>query len=324
MSKFPDSLNLYRGKEHKINEYISVKVPTLGEICDYGELKYYSMIHTLCSVGIDLCWQLEEIGIKFDEISDFQLFAELLCKGYGVEQTEIIFGNKLNLKKMIPCLAEDKKSIILVQKYLESVSLRKSPNISSNIIDYIPNGSTLAILDDNDDVYYRVNYNNMNGYIIKKCVDLSINGRIGTICDNGEYLINEGIYKNILLDEKIYYEMIQYLRDIHGLKRDDRIAGSNSCRMAFIEDAKMEHEARKNEPFKSTLLPMISTLVNSEGFKRNDKDIWDMNIYAFMDSVKRISKIRNATLLLQSGYSGFGIDLKKLKKDDIDIMGELN
>ena len=111
---------------------------------------------------------------------------------------------------------------------------------------------------------------------------------------------------------------------MHNLKRDDRIAGTNSCRMAFIEDAKMEYEEKKNEPFKSNLLPMISTLVNMDGFKRNDSDIWDMNIYAFMDSVKRIAKIKNASLLLQSGYSGFGIDLKKIKKDELDYMGELN
>ena len=125
--------------------------------------------------------------------------------------------------------------------------------------------------------------------------------------------------------ENDYYKIVSCLRSMHNLKRDDRIAGSNSCRMAFIEDAKMEYEARLNEPYKSNLLPMVSTLVNMEGFKRNDTTIWGMNIYAFMDSVKRISKIRNSTLLLQSGYSGFGIDLSKIKnKNELDFMGELN
>ena len=65
-------------------------------------------------------------------------------------------------------------------------------------------------------------------------------------------------------------------------------------------------------------------MVNSEGFKRNDVTVWDMNIFAFMDSVKRISKINSAKLLLQSGYSGYGIDLKKIKKEELDFMGELN
>jgi len=32
----PDQLILYRGHSHKINDYISIHVPTLEEICLYG------------------------------------------------------------------------------------------------------------------------------------------------------------------------------------------------------------------------------------------------------------------------------------------------
>ena len=49
----------------------------------------------------------------------------------------------------------------------------------------------------------------------------------------------------------------------------------------------------------------------------------DMKINAFMDSVKRITKIKNSDLLLQSGYSGFGINLKNLDKKQLDWLGEL-
>ena len=43
-----------------------------------------------------------------------------------------------------------------------------------------------------------------------------------------------------------------------------------------------------------------------------------------MDSVARVSKIKNAELLLQSGYSGFGIDLKKIDRETLNYMGELD
>ena len=49
-----------------------------------------------------------------------------------------------------------------------------------------------------------------------------------------------------------------------------------------------------------------------------------MKINAFMDSVKRISKIKNADLLLQSGYSGFGVNLKNIDKKQLDWQGELD
>lgn len=69
---------------------------------------------------------------------------------------------------------------------------------------------------------------------------------------------------------------------------------------------------------------MISAVVNSEGFKRNDVTVFDMKICAFTDSVKRISKIKKSDLLLQSGYSGFGIDLKKINNEELNWIGELD
>ena len=36
-----------------------------------------------------------------------------------------------------------------------------------------------------------------------------------------------------------------------------------------------------------------------------------------------VSKIKNAQLLLQSGYSGFGIDLKDIDKKEIEWAGEI-
>lgn len=97
---FIDRLNLYRGKPFEVCNGIIIHIPTLDEICKYGEIKYYSMIHMLCSVGIDLCWQLEDVGIPFDEISDYKLFCEILRKQYTMEDTKILFGEKLDFSKM--------------------------------------------------------------------------------------------------------------------------------------------------------------------------------------------------------------------------------
>ena len=48
-----------------------------------------------------------------------------------------------------------------------------------------------------------------------------------------------------------------------------------------------------------------------------------MKINAFMDSLKRIQGINNAKLLLQSAYSGFGINMKDIDKKQLDWLGEL-
>ena len=77
------------------------------------------------------------------------------------------------------------------------------------------------------------------------------------------------------------------------------------------------------EEYHSRLKNLISAMINSEGFKYNHSQVWDMKINAFMDSVKRIQGINNAKLLLQSAYSGFGINMKDIDKKQLDWLGEL-
>ena len=93
--------------------------------------------------------------------------------------------------------------------------------------------------------------------------------------------------------------------------------------MVLIEDARDEIERNKNKKYHSQLKDLISAMINSEGFKYDHTQVWGMRINAFMDSVKRISKIKDSDLLMQSGYSGFGIDLKNIDKKKINWLGEL-
>ena len=82
-------------------------------------------------------------------------------------------------------------------------------------------------------------------------------------------------------------------------------------------------QRNKNKEYHSHLKNLISTMVNSVGFKHKHSEVWDIKINAFMDSVKRIQKIDNANLLLNSGYSGFGINLKEIDNKQLDKFGEL-
>ena len=120
--------------------------------------------------------------------------------------------------------------------------------------------------------------------------------------DNGDILLCQFVNdEQVIIDEFTYNLIMDYLRQVHG----------------------EEFERNKNKDHPSQLVNLISSMVNSEGFKYNHSQIWDMKINAFMDSVKRISKIKNAELLLQSGYSGFGINLKDIDQKQLDWLGEL-
>lgn len=246
-----DELQVYSGKNYKINDNIFIKQPTLGEIRDYGEKKYFSMIATLCSVGADLKWQLNDYyDIDYTKISDYDLFCFVLARRYKKEDTQILFGDVLDFSQM---------NI----QYVDEV-------------------------DDN---------------IMVQCIDSET---------------------HIVIDRFIYFSIVNILRKMHKFKRNDEVPGNEATRLVLIDDARDAYEQNEDKPPKSYLLPMISTMVNSEGFKRNDETVFNMRICPFMDSVARIGKIKNADLLLQSGYSGFGIDLKKIDKGTLNYMGELD
>lgn len=128
----------------------------------------------------------------------------------------------------------------------------------------------------------------------------------------------------VLIDEFTYNMITDYLRQVHVIIKDEKIPANETTKMILIEDDRDEFKKNKNIEYHSQLKNMISAMINSEGFKYNHSQVWDMKINAFMDSVKRISKIKNSNLLLQSGYSGFGVSLKDIDKKQIDWLGELD
>ena len=131
-------------------------------------------------------------------------------------------------------------------------------------------------------------------------------------------------YDEIIIDEYTYNVIMDYLRKSHFIYKDEKIPANETTKMILIEDDREEKERNKNKEYHSILKNLISTMINIEGFKYNHKEVWNMKINAFMDSVKRISKIKNADLLLQSGYSGFGVNLKEISNKQLDWLGELD
>lgn len=241
-----------------ISDKIRIHQPTLSEICDYGEQEYYAMVSNLTAAGADLKWQLDEIGLDYTQISDFQLFYSMLVPSFTKERTKILFG-ELDFNSF-------------------QLFVRKESDCSSESEEEDSTGEIIMYDQTND----------------------------------------------IVIDESIYQCIAEGLRNIHGMKRNDQKPANESTRRILIQDAKDEYLKNKQKPYHSTLKNLISAMINSEGFKFSHETVWNMKINAFMDSVRRITKIKNADLLMQSGYSGFGINLKTIKKEELDWTADLN
>lgn len=92
-----DELQMYFGEPFKINDKITIYQPSIGDVVAFGERQYYSMIHTLTCIPSDMKSQLDDMGINYMEISDFELFV-MLSRGLTSDVTRLVLGN-LDLSK---------------------------------------------------------------------------------------------------------------------------------------------------------------------------------------------------------------------------------
>lgn len=141
--------------------------------------------------------------------------------------------------------------------------------------------------------------------------------------DSGEIVMYDR-ETNIEIDEYTYLVIADALRSIHGLKRNNQLPANEATKQILIEDAREDYLRNKNREYHSQLKNMVSAMINCDGFKYNHDEVWNMKIHAFIDSVRRISKMKHADLLLQSGYSGFGVNLREISTKQLDWLGELD
>lgn len=83
--------NLLLASDLPITETLSLRIPTVGEILDFGEDDYFGMAQAFSSVPYDAQLWLDDMGIDYQEISEFELFFLTLC-GYRNKDLSLLFG----------------------------------------------------------------------------------------------------------------------------------------------------------------------------------------------------------------------------------------
>lgn len=74
-----DELKIYRGSDIPITDKIVVMQPTIDQIIEFGEKRYFGAVHCLTGVGADFKWQLwDYYNIDYTTIDDFELFKKML------------------------------------------------------------------------------------------------------------------------------------------------------------------------------------------------------------------------------------------------------
>ena len=82
---------LINKKSVKITDKIEIRIPTVGEILE-NESSYFSLVSIMTSTPFQYMVQLDDIGIDYTKITDYQMF-RLLFPIYAQNDTSIIFGD---------------------------------------------------------------------------------------------------------------------------------------------------------------------------------------------------------------------------------------
>jgi hypothetical protein len=236
-----DELQLYFGDDYIINDYISITQPSVGSIVDYGEEKYFSMVHTLTAIPSDMKSRLWDMGLDWTEVDDFELFM-MLVQTVSLDKSYILFGD-LDFSKLKPFK------------------------------------------------------NNQNGDVV--------------LADREA---------GIIIDKMIYLRIVNYLRKLHNLTPKVEKAANKFTKKVLIDEDRQKILNAKDKPFKSYLLPLISSVKVKQGYTKDY--VRNMGLYEFFDDIARMQLINNADHLLSGCYAGT-IDMKKIDKKSLNWMGEL-
>lgn len=137
-----DELQLYFGDDYVINDHIQIIQPKIGQIVDYGERSYFSMVHTMTAIPSDMISQLWDMSLDWTQMKDFELFM-MLSQTLTPDRTEILFGD-VDFSALRPFKNSQNGNIVLANKdnglivdemiYLRIVNyLRKLHNIKPKI-----------------------------------------------------------------------------------------------------------------------------------------------------------------------------------------------
>lgn len=110
---------------------LSLNIPTVGEILE-DEEHYYSLVSSLTATPFQYMVQLDDMGIDFTQITDYQLFM-MLFPSFAKTDISLLFGS-LDLSDISICQNSQNDSIVL---YSPKNDIVIDELIYNNIVKYI-------------------------------------------------------------------------------------------------------------------------------------------------------------------------------------------
>lgn len=248
-----DRLKILFGEPLVINEdgvrgVVTVKSPTIGDIVEIGESKFYSTLSILVGNTTQFRLMLWEAGIDWNTISDFQMFI-LMYKQLDADVVNLLFDN--------------------------------------------------------------IDFQNFEPYVRTK--------EDGT---EETFLYDES--SDTEITELVYQYFHQYLQNVFNMKPEREVTRQQMLKEAWIRKDKVElkQKEKKHDTSSFSFVPIISSYVNHPGTKYKLRELKEVGVAEFFDSIKRIQLYEHATAVLKGMYSGF-VNSKDINPSAYDFMKDI-
>lgn len=157
-----DQLKLFRGEGYKINDKILIRQPTLEEIVDFGEQRYFGLVRTICSTPADRKVEIwDKLHVFWEKIDEYDLFISFF-QTLQKSEVSILFGDmdfttfKLGTQTGLPDLVLKNKDRVVIDRAIHKLMtdyLRQIHKLKKNV-DTGFNDATRKIMieDDRDEM----------------------------------------------------------------------------------------------------------------------------------------------------------------------------
>lgn len=146
-----DELKIYRGRDIIITPKIIVTQPTLDQIEQFGEKRYFNAVQTLTAVGADLKWQLWDFDkIDYTTIEDYDLFIRFISQIVSSKKNVYheLTNNRDKYEEQLKNLTEDDLKEMLInplQLVLKGIDL-------ADFKPYIKDGEHIVLYNAENDI----------------------------------------------------------------------------------------------------------------------------------------------------------------------------
>ena len=147
--------------------------------------------------------------------------------------------------------------------------------------------------------------------------DLDLSKFIVDINEQNNMMVLRDREHGIVIDDWVHANICNALRQIHGLKRNNKKPANGEAKRYMLERARKKLKRRQGKVQDSALEELIIALVNTEQFSYTYQTVREMSIYQFNESLHQIAHKINFDNIMRGVYAGT-VSVKDLNPKELN------